>query len=228
MHSVGSQGWDSFRERLTMRYNVAATGGLKFISQALNLFPWPPRSHVDHYRHVAARTGWKYLCFALSSQHCVRSLQISPTRACIRTWLQHTFTCRKWQQGKKSSFQKTNKVLWIHKERAGSGNSKLDWGILLQNSPRKLKNIQIGCCDSRCRLTALDCEIIQAELSDRYMWVTGRDAWQLFRPYESAAATGKQKLKWKFLEEAECSIMSVEMATSLSSASQICLSVFLF
>lgn len=81
-------------------------------------------------------------------------------------------------------------------------------------------------CDSRCRLTALGCEIGQAEVSDSCMWVIERDAWQLFRPYESAVATGKQKLKWKFLEEAECSIVSAEMATSLSSASRFCLSIF--
>lgn len=117
-----------------------------------------------------------------------------------------------------------HKSLWRHKDWTGNWNTGTDWGTFLQNSPKKLKNIQMAALIPRVGWQLCDCEkISQTEVSDSYMWVTERDIWQLFRPHESSAATGKQKLKWKLLEEAECSMMSAEVAMSLSSP-QICLS----
>lgn len=155
-----------------------------------------------------------------------------PHNSVYKCLITATFTFRKYNlgttEGEMFLSEDKHKVLWRHKEWTGNQNTGTDWGTLLPNSPKKLKNVQMAAVIPCVAWQLCDCEkISQVEVSDSYMWVTERDVWQLFRPHESAAATGKQKPKWKFLEEAECSMMSAEMPMSLSSSPQICLSMFL-
>lgn len=111
IYLIRSQGQDSFKEQLTVRYNVTSTGGLKFISQVI--FPGLQGSHLTHYSHwhMAAWTGWKHLYAAISRQRPRWSLQMSPTTLCTNTWLQLPLPAGSatWgPQREKCSFQKTN------------------------------------------------------------------------------------------------------------------------
>lgn len=84
--------------------------------------------------------------------------------------------------------------------------------VTLTEHPEKLRSVQMAAVIPSAGQQLV--KIGQAEVSDSYIWVTERAGWQPFRPHESAAATRKQQLKWKFLEEAERSVMWLQVSAS--------------
>lgn len=90
---------------------------------------------------------------------------------------------------------------------------KMETGwVTLTEHPKKLRSVQMAAVTPSAGQQLV--KIGQDEVSDSYIWVMERAGWQPFNPHESAAATRKQQLKWKFLEEAERSVMWLQVSAS--------------
>lgn len=196
--------------------------------------PGPQGSHLNHYSHwhITVKTGWKQLYPILSRQWLWVIFTDLPLNSVNKRLITDTFVIRKHSLGATEEemclwdtfvfvFQKTSTKFCGNTRNRQKTEIQGQTEALLKNSPKKLKNVQMAAAVPLEGWQIWDCEkITQVEASDRQVWVTERDEWQLFRQHESSAATGKQKLQWKLLEKAECSMMSAEMAENLNSPLQ--------
>lgn len=90
---------------------------------------------------------------------------------------------------------------------------KMETGwVTLTEHPKKLRSVQMAAVTPSAGQQLV--KIGQDEVSDSDIWVMERAGWQPFNPRESAAATRKQQLKWKFLEEAKRSVMWLQVSAS--------------